>query len=238
MHRHNDSKIDLRSDLCKSESNPFVVELKGRMFLQPRANTIVAKGQEIINIETGEVIQDSVLLGRRKIVDKSKFAKVYADGIRIILDLNKPAVNVLSYIMEKMDFDNKVYINTEKDSEKMGYKSSVSVIKGLKDLIAHGVIAPAVMPSWYWVNPLYVCKGERFAMYTEYVTQERHDREMAARGEAERRLREQGVDTYDSYPEEIQNKLQSMSEREERLYYSSKDLFTGEETREPVERKG
>ena len=32
------------TELERHEVNPFIVELKGKMFLQPRANTIIAKG--------------------------------------------------------------------------------------------------------------------------------------------------------------------------------------------------
>ena len=48
------------------------------MYLQPRANSIIAKGQSIVDTDTGEIVQDSVLIGRRKYVDKSQFAKLYA----------------------------------------------------------------------------------------------------------------------------------------------------------------
>ena len=58
-------------DVQGFEVNPFMVELQGRMYLQPRANTIIAKGQSIINTDTGELIDEAVLLGRRKIVDSS-----------------------------------------------------------------------------------------------------------------------------------------------------------------------
>lgn len=226
--------LDLRKDVVKYETNPFVVELKGRMYLQPKANTIVAKGQEIIDTATGQVVRDSVLMGRRRVVDKSQFAKVYAEGVKLILDLSKPAVNVLAYIMTKMDFEQKVYLNTEKDSEKVGYKSALSVTKGLKELIQRGVIAPASMPSWYWVNPIYVCKGERFAVYTEFVTRERHEKDMEARRIAEHTLREQGVDFYNALDDSTQLQLQAMNERAERKHYEELqvgqgvDLFSGE----------
>jgi len=55
------------NSIKKHRENPFMVELKGRMFLQPRANAIVARGEKIIDVETGEIIkEDSILIGRQK----------------------------------------------------------------------------------------------------------------------------------------------------------------------------
>ena len=161
--------IDLRTSVGKFETNPFVVELKGKMYLQPRANTIIAKGQSIVDTSTGEIIEESVLIGRRKIVDKSQFAKIYASEIGVLYELSKTAQNVFLYLTKVMDYDNKAYINSEKDCSKIGYKSSLSIIKGLKELIKNNIIAPAIMQGWYWLNPRLVCKGERFAKYVEYV---------------------------------------------------------------------
>lgn len=169
--------MDLRKKENKFETNPFILDLKGKMYLQPRANTIVAKGEAILDTQTGEILKDeTVLLGRRKTVDKSQFAKVYVSELGILMDLSKTAINVLIYLMGKMDYENKSYLNSE-DYLKLNYKSSLSVIKGLKELIKNSIIAPAVMPHYYWLNPIYICKGERFAIYTEYVTKEYAEQE-------------------------------------------------------------
>ena len=145
------------------------------MYLLPRANAVIAKGQAIVDKITGEVLEENVLMGKRKIVDKSKFAKIYASEISVLFDLSKTALNVLLYIMRVMDFENKAYINTS-DSEKLGYKTSLSVRNALKELISKHILAPALAPGWYWVNPTIICKGERFASYTEYVTEEYAER--------------------------------------------------------------
>lgn len=215
-------EIDLRKSEILNETNPFILELKGKMYLQPRANTIVAKGEEIVDTITGEVLSDDVLVGRRKVVDKSQFAKIYASEISILFDLSKTAINVLLYLTRVMDFENKAYINTEQP-EKVGYKTSTSIRKGLKELIRKDIIAPAFAPGWYWLNPTIICKGERFGIYTEYVTQERHQRDLA-RTTKNKMLSEQGKYWYDSLDDETQNKLEMMNEQEERKYV--KNLFS------------
>ena len=192
--------IDLRTTENRYETNPFMVELKGKMFLQPRANMIIAKGENIVNTSTGEILKETTLIGRRKIVDKSQFAKIYASDIALIYNLNKPAINVFLYLTKVMDYENKAYLVAEKDCKKIGYKTALSVSKGIKELIKNDIIAPAIMQGYYWLNPTIVCKGERFAKYTEYLTEEE------ARREREYMLKKQGKDFVNMLPEDIEQK--------------------------------
>jgi hypothetical protein len=151
----------------KFESNPFMVELSGKMYIQPRANSIIAKGQNIIETETGEVINEQVLIGRRKYVDKSSFAKLYASEIGLIYDLSKGAQKVFMCLTKHMDYDNKAYFRWQEI-----YKTYASAYRGLKELVENNIIAPSDMINVYWLNPTIVCKGERFAKYTEYMVKQ------------------------------------------------------------------
>ena len=209
------------SEAPQFKNNPFVVELKGRMYLQPRANTIVAKGQEIVDTTTGEVIQDSVLMGRRKIVDKSQFAKLYASEIGILFELSKPAINVFMHLTKVMDYDQRAYFNYFKEYSDIGYKNYATCYKGIIELLANDIIALDVREHTYWLNPTIVCKGERFAVYTEYVTEGWHNKDLEARRIAESRLREQGSDKYDSLDDQTQYKLEMMNRKQESEHYRS-----------------
>jgi len=153
----------------KYESNPFTVELKGKMYLQPRANTIIAKGQSIVDMTTGEILDEGILIGKRKIVDKSQFAKIYASEIMALYELSKTAMNIFLYLTKIMDYDNKAYFSYVKDLKKVGYKSKGTAYRAIKELVNSDIIAPSNMVNVWWLNPGIVCKGERFAKYTEYV---------------------------------------------------------------------
>jgi len=155
--------------LIKHETNPFVIELKGKMYLQPRTNTIVARGKAVIDEFTGEVIERGILIGRRKIVDKSQFSKLYASEISLLFELSKTAINIFLYLSQHMDYENKVYFSYSKDIHKINYKSSSIVYKGLRELVSKNIIAPSNMINVWWLNPTIICKGERFAKYTEYI---------------------------------------------------------------------
>lgn len=204
-------------DIEGSEVNPFIVELKGKMFLQPRANTIIAKGQGLVDTNTGELISDDVLLGRRKIVDKSQFAKIYASEIGSIYTLSKAAINVFIHLTKVMDFENKAIFDYMKEYKKVGYKTEVSPLKGIRELITRGIIYPHLVNGIWWLNPSIVCKGERFAMYTEYVTKERHEADMKKL--AEKQMKEQGETTYNSLDSKTQHSLAKMNQAEEEAYF-------------------
>lgn len=199
--------IDLRKLENRHETNPFIVELKGRMFLQPRANMIIAKGENIVNTQTGEVLKDNTLIGRRKIVDKSQFAKIYASEIGVLYELSKKAQAVFLHLTKLMDYDNKAFINAELHKKELGYKTRFPINGAIKELINANIIAPAIMPNYYWMNPAIICKGERFAKYTEYLTEEE------AKREQEHLLKQQGKKFIDNLPESIAYKYTYANEK-------------------------
>lgn len=225
------------------DENPFIVELKGKMYLQPRANTIIAKGQGITDLETGEIIQDDVLIGKRKVVDKSQFAKIYASEISILFGLSKTAINVLVYFMKVMDYDNKVLFDYRKEFKKLGYKTEIMPLKGLRELLTKNIIAAHTISSVYWINPTIVCKGERFAMYTEIVTKERHEKDMI-NSEKNLILKKQSYEKMQSLDDKTTSQINAMNAIEENKYISSEmrkqmnfdsrqlEMFSNEENKE------
>lgn len=202
-----------------TETNPFMVELKGKMYLQPRANTIIARGQGLVDTNTGELITDDVLMGRRKIVDKSQFAKVYASSIGELYSLSKAAINVFVYLTKVMDYENKALFDYGKEYKKLGYKTEFAALRGIRELVTHGIIHPHLISGIWWLNPTIVCKGERFAMYTEYVTKERHEADM--KKIAEKKMKEQGVKSYESLDSRTQHSIECMNKVAEEDYYKT-----------------
>ena len=196
----NSKKLPSLTEVIKFETNPFMVDLKGKMFLQPRANTIIAKGESLVNTETGEVLKESTLIGRRKIVDKSQFAKIYASEISILYELSKTAQNVFLYLTKVMDYDNRVYFNYKREYSKINYTAHTAPLKGIRELISKNIIACDVREHTYWLNPTIVCKGERFAKYTEYLTEEE------AKREQQFLLKQQGKKFIDTLPESVAEK--------------------------------
>ena len=173
-----DKKLPTIREAKRYETNPFVLDLKGKMYLQPQPNTIIAKGENFINTETGELVSDQVFIGHKKVVDRTTFAKIYFSEIATLFDLSNCAKNVLIYIGKTMRYDDKVEILPNLDYAKMGYKSRQSVEKGIRELIDKNIIAAGRSIGTYWVNPIHICKGERFAKYELYMTEEASEYEL------------------------------------------------------------
>lgn len=203
MAKKEDKLVSLR-EIEGSETNPFMIELKGQMYLQPRANTIISRGQAIVDIETGKVVDESILIGKRRIVDKSQFAKLYASDIGILYELSKAGQNVFLHLTKVMDYDNKAIFDYRKEFEKLGYSSEMQPLKGLRELMTKNIIAPHIVSNIYWLNPRLVCKGERYAKYVEYVIGEDGEE---LKVPAKTQLKIQGKKVYQALPEEIQDKM-------------------------------
>ena len=186
----------------KYEKNPFVVELKDKMYLQPRANSIIAKGQSIVDTETGEIVQDSVLIGRRKYVDKSQFAKIYASEIGLLYELSRSAQKVFLYLIKVMDYENKSIFRWKEI-----YKNYGTAYRGIKELVENNIIAPCDIQNIYWINPTIVCKGERFAKYTEYVVAKDEPVEPKAM------MGQQTQKQIQKMPETVENKMNYTSDK-------------------------
>lgn len=211
--------MDLRS--AKGyETNPFVLELKGRMYLQPKPNTIIARGEQIVDTTTGEVVEDSVLMGRRKVVDRTQFAKIYFSQVQAIFDLSRAAMRVLIRISEKMGYDTMVLFNAKQEAPKLGYKAQQVVQNALRELLTCGIIAQTTIPSVYWVNPLYICKGERFALYLEYTTKEYAEKSEKRRAEIQGQLKAQAERYYDPLDEHTAYSMDAMDARAQRAWES------------------
>ena len=194
-----DELISLK-DVKTYDKNPFIVDLKGKMFLQPRANMILARGQGIHNTETGEILNETPMIGKRKIVDKSQFAKIYASEIGILHDLSKAGILVFMHLSKVMDYENKALFDYQKQYKLIGYKSHKQPLRGIRELVSKNIIAPHIISGIWWMNPAIVCKGERFAKYTEYLTEEEAHREQ------ELLMKKQGKKFVEGMPEEVKRK--------------------------------
>jgi len=215
------TSMDLRKKEKRHATNPFIVELTGRMYLQPRANTIIAKGHSIVDLTTGEILEDGILIGKRKVVDKSQFAKIYASEIGILYELSQAGKNVFLYLTKVMDYENKAIFNSETEYKKAGYKTTKPVHKGLKELIKAHIIAAHSIRGIWWLNPTIVCKGERFAKYTEYVVgKDGSERKDITAGE----LAAQGKRLKESQPSEIKEKYERATQQK-KLFDSSNNAI-------------
>lgn len=163
-------KTDLRTADNLYEENPFIIEVGNSILCQRNRNTFIVQGKDVFNAKTGEVIPGEKLMYNRKVVDRREFVQYYVSAIGMGLELSHRGKALLMYIINNIDYENKVYINAahRKCCESIGYKAATLRL-AIKELLEHDVIA-RTYGDCYWVNPSILCKGRRYRMLIEVAS--------------------------------------------------------------------
>jgi hypothetical protein len=174
------SGVKLEMDLRKLEYsprvNPLVEAVETQVTKRKSRYTATGINKQLMDAETGEVIEAQSAIITRHEVDDQHFVKVFADGVKAAYDLSKTAHRVFTKVIE-------IYEATDMHG---GYADSISLAwfdrglhgedigmsqqtfsRGLKELIQKRFLAPK-MPNEYWVNPALFFKGDRVAFVKEY----------------------------------------------------------------------
>lgn len=167
----------VRKDTTKYNKNPWIE--KAALQTVQGSRIITAKGDSsrklIVSSETGEVEGFSGFY-TKKTVDKSKFVKLYADGIRAFTGLSAPGMKVFMIVYDMVSSKDGINNDTVPlnyaliDKEKYPY-SKASFFRGISDLLKCEFLAETVVPSVYYINPTYFYNGDRLALVTEYFVQ-------------------------------------------------------------------
>lgn len=114
-------------------------------------------------------------------VDADKWTKVYAAQLSIVLDkgLSSPAQKVLAALLTALENrvigPNADVVSmpigwlSQKDASGVARMSKSTAWRGLAELAKHAIIAPSRMEGHYFINPLYVFRGDRMVVVKEYV---------------------------------------------------------------------
>jgi len=139
----------------------------------------------MVSRTTGEDL-GNIAFGKRVTVDKTHFLKVYANGIKMFLNLKKPGIKVFMIVFDKL-MENKNY---QADSVDLVYSMLDDIIKqdigrstfynGIRELKKANFLAPSFQEGKYWINCDYVFRGERLTLVNEYILQD-YEEEMAKR---------------------------------------------------------
>jgi hypothetical protein len=184
------------------EYNPFAQNLAMNIKLGKKITGYVASPVQVINNGTGEVLDTGTQIGVRKLVDREEFIKFFGAGILSTFDMPKSAQKVFQLIMGAYlaqntasgDMD-KIYFNYHVAADDWGYdKSEVTFNNGLNALINAGIFAKVKgRKGWLWINTSFMAKGDRVALYKEYIVEgsETHKQILAAEAERARHVNTQ-----------------------------------------------
>lgn len=162
----NSTKTSSLKELPAYKSNPFLESL--RIPLAPKSNMFVKRDEAIINLSSGTIQEDVLLTGKRKYVDGEHFVKIFVKEMEIIFDLTRPAQKIFTYMLSKVEYDDKLHFDIRDCKTSLRYKSESQVFIGIKELMLNGFIAKTSWTNVYWINPKLFYKGDRLVIVREY----------------------------------------------------------------------
>lgn len=157
-------------DFPVNRDNPFIKSLIVRSGYKMQTFA-TKKGDAIMNLKTGELSDDAIFLSKKERVDKDKFVKLYVDSVSALFDLSRPAQKVFTFILQELEYSDRVIFNMRKCRDVTGYSSDARIYRGLADLVKAEFIAKSEIPNVFFVNPQVFYKGDRLVLINQYTVE-------------------------------------------------------------------
>lgn len=147
------------------ETNPFVNnELKQHLtkWIKVESRRDVEYEDELIYDKTGKV-KGKRVSRIHKNYDSEPYVKLFTEHAKILTTLNKNAIRILIYIVNKMTMNHdKVNLKNKVVKQATGINSDRYYYEGINDLIQKQIIARTTDAKHiYYINPIIIWKGER-----------------------------------------------------------------------------
>lgn len=163
--------------------NPFRVEVVKNTISGTRAIFASPSKENTFAMVSRETGQDfgNITFGKRIAVDKTQFMKVYANGMKMFLNLKMPGIKVFMVIFdilmknENYQADSVDLVYSMLDSEIKQEIGRTTFFKGIKELKEARFLAPSLQDGKYWINCDYIFRGTRLTLVNEYIMQELQD---------------------------------------------------------------
>lgn len=171
--------IESYDDFPKFKENPFLCLLMDQMKLTWKTKGVLngIGSVEYVDKDTGQIVSASEnrVFRRKEYVDSGTFTKMYYSQMKILFSLSGTTIKVFGYFIQQMDESNengKVYFRLKECMDFLNLRSRASIYSGLRELITRGFICKTDIPWQFFVNPLYVFKGNRLVIFNEYIRQD------------------------------------------------------------------
>ena len=135
--------------------NPYEVRVVS--FRKKRKFIAVDKPLEVVDKETGEVMNATPLLGNSSYRDTSPFVKIYDPSV--FTKLSSGECSVFAYVLEVMEYNGVFILDMDSCTSYTGLYGN-SIYRALRKLCELDVLMKDSR-SKYWVNPNIACKGSR-----------------------------------------------------------------------------
>jgi hypothetical protein len=160
--------VGIRQSKSYSE-NPFmsgsIVQIVGKK----KRYSIAAKSDVITSREG--VVKGGIEHTIVRLVDDSKFVKVFSDGVAGMYDLKSGGGKVFRYLFSQVQkFPNvdRIYLYFLDAVEEPWSISKTVFFRGMAELLEKGFIARSESPNMFYLNPAMIWNGDRFRFVNEY----------------------------------------------------------------------
>jgi hypothetical protein len=160
----------------KHENNPFLPEAVENLQVKRRSQMVHPTQREavqqvqVVDTKTGEVTDVHTAFLKVVQVDEERFVKLFLAELGALWDLPKPALRILTYVIQCLRMnEDRIIFNPKECMKYTGYKTEKSVFTGIAELIKHGIIARSTLPNIYFINPMIVFNGNRITFAKTYV---------------------------------------------------------------------
>lgn len=148
--------------LPRYKTNPLVVNRELRLRKQKRVMT----GRDVSDLAADTTIVTE------EFVDSQTFVKIFDAGVRAAYELNNPAFKVFQLVLSlvskgRMNGDS-VLLHPSLIGEGPMKMSPQTYWRGMRELSEKGFIAASTVPSQYWINPHFFCKGDVYTIVSRY----------------------------------------------------------------------
>lgn len=160
-----------------------------------------SKGEKMmmINETTGEYVAPAGFWHTEE-VDKSKFVKLFINGVKAFKDLTSAGTKVFELlylcVQENINKD-EIWLTFPAIDQEITPIGETTFYRGMKELLIKDFIAESEIPGKYFLNPDYLWNGDRLAFVREYrkaSSTPKKPADVAAREELEARGQERLVE--------------------------------------------
>lgn len=162
------------SDFPEMDHNPFICEIADEITTSMTNFKLDSNVRDLVDQKTGELIhlKNEVVFHNAKLLDRTKFAKLYINNLRDMFSLSSTALKLFGYFISEMEMKKDadlVYMNTQDGMDFCNYSSKSMVYRGLSELILGGFICKTNRPWLFYVNPKFAFRGDRITIVDQYI---------------------------------------------------------------------
>lgn len=157
--------------VVRYQKNPFVIDATNNT--KSGVRRIIDKNGSkmmVVNEGTGEIIAPAGFWQAEE-VDKTKFVKLYVNGVKAFKDLTSAGTRVFEIlyirVQESIGRD-EIHLSFPSVDQDLTPISEATFYRGMKELLTKNFIAESTVPGVYFLNPDYMWNGDRLAFVREY----------------------------------------------------------------------